>query len=164
MLLSPEFLRAVVAGDMVAALRAQAFALPDDWQASSATKYLGLRLAQIEEDPSAAPWLTRLLVRRADAKVVGHITFHAPPDGRPGRLGYTVYEPYRRQGYASEAAGAMMAWAVPRGARRFVLSISPDNAPSLALAERMGFTRTGSQIDEEDGEEWVFEREARVFA
>jgi RimJ/RimL family protein N-acetyltransferase len=143
-LLSPEFLAAVVARDIDRAQRVQPFALPAGWLDSSATKYLDLRLAQIRDDPSATPWLVRLLVRRADAQVVGHITFHAPPD-RAGRaeIGYTVCEPYRRQGYATEAARAMMAWATARGAHRFVLSISPANEPSLALADRMGFTRTG---------------------
>ena len=160
-LLSPEFLTAVVAGDLAGAQRARHWTCRMSWLESSATRYLSLRLGQILDDPSVAPWLTRLLVRRADAKVVGHITFHAAPDaaGR-AELGYTVYEPYRRQGYAREAAKALMAWGIARGARRFVLSISPGNAPSLALADRMGFTRTGSQVDEVDGEEWVFELEA----
>jgi ribosomal-protein-alanine N-acetyltransferase len=158
-LLTPAFMRAVADGDWVAAHRAQDFALPEDWGSPSMLKWVGRRLAQVEDDPPAAPWLMRLLVRRDDARVVGHITFHAPPDpaGR-AELGYAVYVPYRRRGYATEAAVAMMAWATARGARRFVLSISPDNAPSLALAARLGFVRTGTQIDEEDGEEWVFER------
>jgi RimJ/RimL family protein N-acetyltransferase len=40
---------------------------------------------------------------------------------------------------------------------RFLVSISPDNEPSLALAEKMGFQRIGEQMDPEDGLEYVFE-------
>jgi hypothetical protein len=32
---------------------------------------------------------------------------------------------------------------------------------SLAVVERLGFRRTGTQIDEIDGEEWVFELSLR---
>ena len=42
--------------------------------------------------------------------------------------------------------------------RRFLLSISPENAPSLALAEKLGFRKIGSKIDEEDGPEEIWER------
>ena len=42
------------------------------------------------------------------------------------------------------------------GATAFLLSISPDNAASLAIAAKLGFTRIGEQMDEVDGLEWVF--------
>jgi RimJ/RimL family protein N-acetyltransferase len=36
------------------------------------------------------------------------------------------------------------------------VSISPDNAASLALAGKLGFVRTGEQMDDIDGLEYVF--------
>lgn len=115
---------------------------------------------QMSETPEAAAWLLRAMVRRHDSRVVGYINFHGLPDDR-GRaeLGYTVFEEYRRQGYATEAAVAMMGWAQQQqhGVEVFVVSISPSNEASLRLAASIGFERTGSQIDDLDGEEWVFE-------
>jgi len=35
--------------------------------------------------------------------------------------------------------------------------VSPDNEPSLNLVRKLGFAQTGSQIDEIDGLELVFE-------
>jgi len=110
-------------------------------------------------DPDGADWLLRGMVRRLDRALVGLINFHGPPDER-GRaeLGYTVFEEHRRQGYASEAAAAMIGWAqVRRGVAVFVVSVSPGNEPSLRLAASLGFERAGSQIDEVDGLEWIFE-------
>jgi len=91
--------------------------------------------------------------------MVGHIGFHGPP-GVIGRaeLGYTVRPPFRRRGYASEAAQAMMAWALSRhGVERLYLSISPDNEASIGMAAKLGFRHVGEQVDEEDGLEHVFE-------
>jgi RimJ/RimL family protein N-acetyltransferase len=55
----------------------------------------------------------------------------------------------------------MMHWAhTERSVETFVLSISPENRPSLAMAAKLGFERVGSRMDEIDGEEWVFELSA----
>jgi len=72
-------------------------------------------------------------------------------------MGYTVLPPYRRRRYALEAAQAMMAWACEHGVRLFRLSVSPANAPSLAMAAKMGFRHVGEQVDEEDGPELILE-------
>ena len=100
-----------------------------------------------------------MVVRAIGRPMAGHIGFHGPPDvvGR-AEMGYTVFPPFRRQGYAMEAAKAMMEWARGRhGVTRFYLSISPENEASLAIAAKLGFRQVGEQIDEEDGLEIVFE-------
>jgi RimJ/RimL family protein N-acetyltransferase len=96
--------------------------------------------------------------------MIGHIGFHGPPGvngpSRPDSLevGYTVFEPFRRRGYASEAVSALLEWARDRhGIRDFVAAVGPHNVPSLGLVRRFGFRQTGRQWDDEDGEELVFE-------
>ncbi len=120
---------------------------------------LGFFAGRIRAAPELAMWRIRLMVHTASRTMVGHIGFHdAPEDGRL-ELGYTVLAPHRRLGYASEAiVGLMDAAAADHDVHRFRLAIAPSNAPSLALAERLGFTRAGDQIDEVDGLEWLFER------
>ena len=114
---------------------------------------------RIRSSPELAPWRLRLMVCRADATMIGHVGFHDPPtDGRL-ELGYTVLEPHRRRGYASEAVTALMsAAASDHDVHRFRLAISPDNQPSLAMARNLGFDHVGDQIDEVDGLELLFER------
>lgn len=69
-----------------------------------------------------------------------------------------TFAPFRRQGYATEACAALMDWAQQQGVTRFILSISPQNEPSLRIAAHFGFVKVGSQIDEEDGIEDIYER------
>ena len=58
-----------------------------------------------------------------------------------------------------ESIHALLDWAWATGrAQTCVASVSPHNAPSLALVQAFGFHRVGEQIDEIDGLEWVFER------
>ncbi|MND08591.1 hypothetical protein D3C83_313230 [compost metagenome] len=45
-----------------------------------------------------------------------------------------------------------MTWAAKdAGIETFVVSISPSNVPSQAIARRFGFTKVGEHMDEEDG-------------
>jgi RimJ/RimL family protein N-acetyltransferase len=123
-----------------------------------------MRLKQMQSNPQDAPWLLRGMVRRDDDEMIGVINFHGAPDERNrAELGYTVFEGYRRLGYATEAALAMMRWATSKGVATFVVSVSPENEPSLGMAAKLGFVRVGSQMDDEDGLEWVFELRAQAL-
>ncbi len=46
------------------------------------------------------------------------------------------------------------------GVRRFIASVSPENQPSLALIAHFGFAKVGQQMDEVDGIEDIYLREA----
>lgn len=121
---------------------------------------LRLRAAQLRADPGELPWLYRAAVLRATGEVVARAGFHSPPDAQGTvEIGYSVAERHRRQGLATELADALLAWAGGQGAARCLGSTSPDNLASQAVLARLGFVRTGEQVDEVDGLEWVFTRE-----
>jgi ribosomal-protein-alanine N-acetyltransferase len=163
--MGPPVLEALLADDRIAAARLLACHIPLDLSLKNMP--LARRLRQLRADPAEAPWLLRAMVDRASGTVIGHIGFHSPP--RPAylaqlaadgvELGYTVHPAHRRRGYARESAIALMHWAYTKHDQHcFVLSISPQNLPSTAMAESLGFTRCGSQIDDEDGLEIIFVR------
>lgn len=157
--LTPGFIEASLAGRRAEAETLIVSSLPADWPTDHARRVMQYRARQMAEDADVAPWLLRAMVRQSDRQVIGYINFHGPPNERgQAELGYTVFEEHQRLGYASEAATAMMAWARNEySVRRFIVSISPTNSPSLAMAAKLGFRRIGEQIDDEDGEEYVFE-------
>ena len=160
--LSPPFLDALLDGRRADAESALGLELPSDWPDGHDFRFLALRRNQAREDPGREEWLPCAIA--PDGQMVGHIGFHGPPGvngpKKPGALevGYTVFEPFRRRGYATEAVVGILEWArTAHGVRHFVASVRPDNEPSLALVRRLGFRQTGTQWDDEDGEELVFE-------
>jgi len=162
-LMTPAFFSAAISGDQAQAAQLLGVPLPAEWWPVS--HYGRDRVAQALENPALQPWLERAIVLRSTQTMVGYIAFHMahPPEPLrplgPGgvEFGYTIFAPFRRQGYASEASAALMIWALQQGVRRFVLTIRPDNQPSLRIADRLGFTKIGSQMDEEDGLEDIYE-------
>ncbi len=87
-----------------------------------------------------------IVERREDNQFVGELGFLSakrdisPPLGDGPEIGWVLNPAMHRQGYATEAAQAALAWretALPPG--ETVCIISTHNAPSLRLAARLGF-------------------------
>ncbi len=154
--LGVDLLDALVAGDRAAVDRLAAFPVPVGFP-GDAVGLLAYRLRQIRTDGAWLPWSIRAVVRRGDPPVmVGYANFHGPPGindlGLQGaaEAGYTIFPEHRRQGYATEVARAMLEWAGrEHGVTEFVSGVTPDNAPSLRVNEKLGFVPTGDLIDGE---------------
>lgn len=96
------------------------------------------------------PWAVE---EKASGRLVGEVGLFdfkrdLPPAyvGRPEQ-GWAFAPDVHGRGYATEAVSAALDW----GARRFspfepFCIIAPDNAPSLRVAEKVGFQRTGSTL------------------
>jgi [ribosomal protein S5]-alanine N-acetyltransferase len=159
--MSLSFMRLLLARDLEAAADEIGVNLPAD-MADGLDNFLRFRIADLEIDASAQPWLGRAIVLTgADGSryAIGTAGFHSPPDeGGRVEIGYRVWPEHRRQGVASEVVRALFDWAArEHGVTRFRASISPGNVPSLAIIGRLGFHQVGAQIDDIDGEELVFE-------
>lgn len=61
-----------------------------------------------------------------------------PPFGDTPEMGWALSPAFHGQGYATEAVSAALAWADARFPRT-VCMISPENAPSLRVAAKVGF-------------------------
>jgi RimJ/RimL family protein N-acetyltransferase len=165
--MSLELMEALQRSDLQSAQQMVGYRIPADWPQAMGS-VLRFRIAIARKRPETLPLLLLAMVLRADPEIViGRFGFHGPVDDDGMiEIGYEVFPKYRRQGYAREAVLAMMGWvsSYPVVLRcdpavlRFRASVRPDNTPSRALVAGLGFVEVGSQWDEEDGEETLFER------
>jgi RimJ/RimL family protein N-acetyltransferase len=158
--MSLPFMRLLLARDLVAAAAEIGAAIPPDLR-DRLDHFLQFRIADLDADPAAQPWLGRAIVIEdlAGRHVIGTVGFHSPPgpDGRV-EIGYRVEPAYRRRGVATEVVRAMLDWAATtHGVVRFRAATAPDNVASQAVLARFGFRHVGRQMDDFDGEELVFE-------
>jgi len=154
-----DFLRVSAEGGTSARLSALiGLNVPADWL--SEAELAALRLGDLRLDPDSLPWSVRAVALHHSGEMIGHAGFHSRP--APGYLaawapdavevGYVIYAPHRRQGYAHEALVALVRWAhVEQGVPRFVASVSPANPASCAVLARVGFRCIASFTDEVDG-------------
>ena len=161
--INPQTMQAFVEGDIELASQIAGFQVPPE--ADMPVGALKMWIRQLGKDPSLQPWLIRAIVLREKNLMVGNIGFHTKPDPpylaelAPGgvEFGYGVFASYRRQGFAKEAAAALMEWAqLTAQIGVFILSISPTNLPSTKMALSMGFEKFSSHIDPLDGPEDIY--------
>jgi ribosomal-protein-alanine N-acetyltransferase len=161
--MTPDFLRALIAGQLDQAALIAGFAVPSG---TLIPKWvLEHRLRTVEQDPTLQPWLLRSIVLAETETMIGDIGFHDRPGADYLReycefgveLGYSISPEHRRLGYANEALHGMLGWALDQHrVRSFILSISPANDASLRLAASMGFQKVGSHEDDVDGPEDIY--------
>ena len=160
--MTPDFVEAVFDGRREEAEALLGAELPDEFPSEGEKGFLGLRLRQMREDEQFRTWCPHAIVLAG--QMIGHAGYHGPPGVNSTQnpdaveFGYRIFPPYRGRGYATDAAQMLMDLAEEgAGIRHFVLSVGPENDPSLAIVRKLGFIRTGEQMDEEDGLELVFE-------
>jgi RimJ/RimL family protein N-acetyltransferase len=88
-------------------------------------------------------WTVR---EKAGGRFVGEVGFADykreidPPFGRAPEIGWGLAASAHGKGFAGEAVAAALAWGDANlGAVRTVCLIHPDNAPSVRLAEKLGY-------------------------
>jgi [ribosomal protein S5]-alanine N-acetyltransferase len=82
------------------------------------------------------------------AKIIGDCGFnHFDFRNDVAVIGYVISRPYWRRGIATSAVGAMLGWGFELGLNRIEATINPDNARSIRVAEKLGFTREGRLRD-----------------
>lgn len=86
-----------------------------------------------------------VMIESASRIIAGDVGFKGPPDDAGViEIGYSVIPDRRRRGYATEAARALVEWALLQPHVRVVVArCDPHNLPSIRTLERVGFTRAG---------------------
>ena len=123
--------------------------VPTDWPPSDYAEALPEIIRDLELRPEMEGWWVYYFVRkRAEAgerKLIGCGGFKGcPSEDGSVEMGYGLLPEFHRQGFASEAAFAMVAFAFghPTVSRVFA-DTGVDNTPSRHLLEKLGFRPIG---------------------
>jgi RimJ/RimL family protein N-acetyltransferase len=100
------------------------------------------RLASGHSTDELAHWLNWILVRRDDGLTAGYVQATVEKHRASAVIGYLVLPAQQRRGLAGEAVAAMVRHLFAAGVGRLNAVVDARNAASIALVERLGFTRT----------------------
>ncbi len=111
---------------------------------------------RLQDEPEESIWWNYLIVLRSEARLIGTCGYKGPPepDGSV-EIGYEIADAYQSRGFATEAARALLEWALqqPGVACVKACTLAEEN-PSVMLLRRLGFLFTEEKIDLEDGKIW----------
>ena len=117
-------------------------------------------LAQLRASTSPDPWTCGFaMVHRESHATVGRCAYKGPPD-RNGivEIAYGVDPEQQGRGYATEAARALVSYALATGRVRIVCAHTmPEPNASTRVLTKCGFEHLGEVIDPEDGLVWRWE-------
>src|SRR5262245_9058307 len=118
-------------------------------------------LARVRTTTAGDPWaLGFTVVERASGSAVGSCGFKGPPDADGVvEVAYGIDSTHRGRGYATEAAGALTAFAFASGRVRLICAhTKPENGASGRVLAKCAFVLVGEVTDPEDGLVWRWER------
>jgi [ribosomal protein S5]-alanine N-acetyltransferase len=135
---------AVIEDDPAAAERLIGARLPPEWPDAELAELLSLYAARLAADASLVGYGPWALVRRDERRVVGSAGFLGPPRDGAIELGFGVQPQDRNRGYATEAAQALVRWALGRpNVDKIVARCEADNLASIRVLQNAGLRRAG---------------------
>ncbi len=118
-----------------------------------------LRARYASQVPGRSPdgvesWLNWIVRRRDDGQAVGFVQAAISPDPPPPApltavLAWVLGLRFHGQGYAREAAGALIEWLPSMGVQRLTACIDAEHAASMGVARALGLEPTAEWVDGE---------------
>src|SRR3954467_6244906 len=105
---------------------------------------------RLHRRPSDPGWTQIGIELKATGELIGDVAFERR-DAREAAVGYTLAPAQWGNGYATEAVGAVVTHGLDvLGHDVVVAEVLPENAASIAVLTRLGFTRDGVTASGED--------------
>ncbi|GCE22707.1 GNAT family N-acetyltransferase [Dictyobacter kobayashii] len=133
-------------GEMAKILVAQ---VPEDWPGPDFEPVLPLLLDGFEREPDHEAWDGAIVLEGDERVLIGAMGLKGGPDEEGTvDLGYNILPAYQNQGYATEMARALVAWAFERGdVHKVIADCLPDNQGSIRVLEKLGMKREPPEDD-----------------
>lgn len=117
-------------------------------------------IARLRDSSGPDPWRHGFfVVHREGRRVIGSAGFKGAPDSAGMvEIAYGIVPSHENQGYATEAAAALVTFALDHDVRLVRAHTLPAANASTRVLLKCGFHHVGSVVDPEDGPVWRWER------
>ena len=96
-------------------------------------------------NPDQWVWYAMWMIDQRDGTHIGDLCFKGLDADGAVEIGYGILEEYQGNGYAAEAVGAAVDWALQQpGVTRVEAETEPDNRASRRVLEKCGFLPSGT--------------------
>jgi 8-oxo-dGTP diphosphatase len=116
--------------------------IPHPYGIDDARRWIAHSRLAIEE----ARALTFVVERRDEPGAIGGVGVALDGPGKEGDLGWWIAIPHQGHGYAFEAASRLVEFCWAMEMTRLTAGALPDNAPSLAVARKLGMRPHGTLL------------------
>lgn len=101
-------------------------------------------LMVLAENSALLLWGSWLVISQVDGNIIGDIGFKGRPSANKDvEIGYGLLDCYQNHGYATEAVGALVDWALSRSDVATVLAeTSATNSASIRVLQKLDFKNT----------------------
>lgn len=87
---------------------------------------------------------------------IGTCSFIPEKDGNAYDIAYCVHRNFWRNGYATEMAEGMIAYARQQGAEKITVNVNRENEASKRIVQKLGFVKTGEKSYKKKKTDLVF--------
>ena len=123
-------------------------------------------LERVRKSDQMDPWLHGFtIVQRGTPATIGYCGFKGPPADGVVEIAYAVNPDHQGRGFATEAAKALVTFALADDRVRVVRAHTlPEENASTHVLLKCGFRKIGEVIDPEDGLVWRWDLAGEVPA
>jgi RimJ/RimL family protein N-acetyltransferase len=116
--------------------------IPHPYSRADAEKWI----ADARHAMAAVRTLAFVIERRDEPGPIGAVGVALDGPGKEGDIGWWVAIPHQGKGYAREAASRVVEFCFAMDVERLTAGALPDNAPSLAVARKLGMRPAGTMM------------------
>ncbi len=137
--------------------------VPEHWPGPDLAEALPFFVEHMKKDPAGSVW-DGIIIYKEDEVIIGDMGYMGEPtEEGTVEIGYSIIPEYRNQGYATEMARRLIAWAFQeQRVKRIIAECLNDNIGSIKVLAKVGMHR----LEPEDNmlkwelrkEEWEFWR------
>ena len=115
------------------------YQVPAEYPMDVYKQFFPYKIERFTQQPEENIW-EGLIIHKETQTVIGDIGYKGSPNEKGEiNLGYSILPRFQGDGYASEAAAAMVQWGLDQpGVRKVTATCSPENRASIRVLEKAG--------------------------